>query len=143
MDIPELAGMVVPYLTTVAGAYGGAVVQRVVDQSADATADGGVRVGRRLLQRLLGSGRSAQIEQVVTEMGEQPDDEAGRDLLRALVIKALSEDDRLARDVTKLLDDAGRSEGWSVSVTGSHGVQMGRHNTQTNHFGLSPADRPQ
>ncbi|RAO15240.1 RIP homotypic interaction motif-containing protein [Micromonospora noduli] len=132
MDVPELAGVVVPYLTAVAGAYGGAVVQRVVDQSADATAGAGMSVGRRVLRRLLGSGRSAQIGQAVTEVGEQPDDEASRELLRAVVVKALSEDAQLAVDVVRVLGDAGVHG--SVTVLGSQGVQVGSHNTQTNHF---------
>ncbi|MFI6131180.1 hypothetical protein [Micromonospora sp. NPDC051141] len=136
MGVPELAGVVMPYVTAVAGAYGGAVVQRVVDQSADATADAGLGVGRRLLRRLLGSGRSAQIGQAVTEVGEQPDDETGRELLRALVMKALSEDTGLATDVARVLADAGVPG--AVTVIGSQGVQVGSHNTQTNHFGLSP-----
>jgi len=134
----ELAGVVVPYLTTVAAAYGGAVVQRVVDQSADATADAGVGIGRRVLRRLLESGRSAQVGQAVTEVGEQPDDEAGRELLRAVVLKALSEDAELAADVARVLSEAGVSGGWSVTVLGSQGVQVGSHQTQTNYFGPVP-----
>ncbi|MFF5182110.1 hypothetical protein ACFY2Q_29225 [Micromonospora sp. NPDC000316] len=137
VGVPELAGVVVPYLTAVAAAYGGAVVQRVVDQSADATAEAGVGVGRRVLRRLLGSGRSGQIVLAVTEVGEQPDDEAGRELLRAAVVTALSEDAQLAEDVARVLADAGVS-GWSVTVLGSQGVQVGSRNTQTNHFGLAP-----
>ncbi|SCL53445.1 RIP homotypic interaction motif-containing protein [Micromonospora chersina] len=140
MSVVELTGVVVPYLTAVAGAYGGAVMQRVVDQSADATADAGLGVGRRLFQRLLGSSRSAQIGQAVTEVGEQPDDAASRELLRAVVVKALSEDAQLAKDVAQILADAGVS-GWSVTVLGSQGVQVGSHNTQTNNFGPDPDGR--
>ncbi|MFG1883773.1 hypothetical protein [Micromonospora sp. NPDC049102] len=134
MDVPELAVVLVPHLTAVAGAYGGAVVQRVVDQSADATADAGVRVGRQLLQRLLGSSRSAQIGQAVTDVGERPDDAASRERLRAVVVEVLSEDTQLTRDVAQVLADAGMS-GWSVTTLGSQGVQVGSYNTQTNHFG--------
>ncbi|MFG3553699.1 hypothetical protein ACGGAQ_04860 [Micromonospora sp. NPDC047557] len=137
MDVPELVGVVVPHLTAVAGAYGGAVVQRVVDQSADVTADAGVGVGRRLLQRLLRSGRSAQIGQAVTEVGEQPDDRASRERLRAVVVEALSEDAQLTKDVARVVADAGMP-GWSVTTLGSQGVQVGSHNTQTNYFGPAP-----
>ncbi|MET8083946.1 hypothetical protein [Micromonospora sp. NPDC005237] len=135
MGAVELAGVAVPYLATVAGAYGGAVVQRVVDQSADVTADAGVGVGRRLLRRLLGSGRSVQIGQTVTEVGEEPDDEAGREVLRAVLVKALSEDAGLAEDVARVLADAEVTG--AVTVQGSQGVQVGSQNTQTNHFGSS------
>lgn len=114
-------------------------MQRVVDQSADATADAGLGVGRRVLRRLLGSGRSAQIGEAVTEVGEQPDDEAGREVLRAVVVKALSEDAQLAEDVARVLADAGVHG--PVTVLGSQGVQVGSHNTQTNNFGASSDGR--
>lgn len=65
-----------PFLSAVAGAYGGAVVQRVTDQGADAAAGVTVGWGRRLMARLLGSSRGRQVGEAVTDLGENADDPA-------------------------------------------------------------------
>jgi hypothetical protein len=45
-----------------------------------------------------------------------------------------------ARAVMELVDAVGAQAGkYAVTVSGSHGVQVGDHNTQTNTFGPGPA----
>lgn len=132
VDVGEVAGAVVPFLSATAGAYGSAVVQRVTDQSAAATADATVGWGRRLLGRFLLSPRSEQVGAAVTDVAENPGDEAFTAALYAQVRRALAEDGLLAGEVAGLLAEAGVSGGrFTVSVSGSTGVQVGDHNTQT------------
>jgi hypothetical protein len=136
VDAGELAGAVMPYLAAAASVYGGAVVQRVADQAADATTEASVGLGRRLLRRLSGSARAAQIEDAVADLGGQPDDEAQAGIVRAQVRKALTDDPALADEIAQMLAAAGHGGGrYSVTVTGSQGVQIGDRNTQTNTFG--------
>jgi hypothetical protein len=111
-------------------------VKRVADEAGDASADATVTLGRRLLRRLFASSRSAQIEASVVELAARPDDEASADVVRAQVRRALTEDADLAATLVRMLADAGAIGGdRSVTVTGSQGVQVGDHNTQTNTFG--------
>ncbi|MFF5082596.1 RIP homotypic interaction motif-containing protein [Actinoplanes sp. NPDC000266] len=138
-DLGVLVQDVVPYVTAAAGVYGGAVVQKVTDAAADAGADATVGIGRRLLRRLFTSGRRDQIEAAVVEVGESPDDEASAAVLRAQLLKALSQDPQLRQDLSQILGEAGvGADRYKVTVSDSQGVQIGSHNTQTNTF-TSPA----
>jgi hypothetical protein len=102
----DLAGAVLPYVTAVAGAYGARVVEKVRDAAADKTADAAVGVGRRLLRRLFTSGRAAQLEDAVRELGEQPGDQASELVLHAQLVKTLTADPQLAVDLAQILADA-------------------------------------
>lgn len=124
----------VPFLSAVAGAYGGAVVQRVTDQGADAAADATVGWGRRLLARLLGSPRGRQVGDAVTDLGENADDPAFTAAVYAQVKRALAEDAELAGQIAALVAEAPAEAAagkYRVTVTGSTGVQVGDGNTQT------------
>ncbi|BCJ65686.1 hypothetical protein GCM10009779_02710 [Polymorphospora rubra] len=136
-----MAGAVVPFLSAAAGVYGSAVVQRVTDRGADVTADVAVGWGRRLMGLFLGSSRSAQVGAAVTDVAENPDDEAFTAALFAQVRRALAEDDRLAGEVAAILAEAGVAGGskFTVTVSGSTGVQVGDHNTQTITMAPPPA----
>ncbi|MET7424532.1 RIP homotypic interaction motif-containing protein [Dactylosporangium sp. NPDC005555] len=130
IDIGEVTSAVVPFVSAAVGAYGTAVVQRVVDQAGDATADATVGVGRRVLRRLFLSGRGAQIEDAVADLGTAPADEDLADLVRAQISAALARDPELAAEIAGMLPDRP-----GVTIVNSRGVQVGDHNTQTNHFG--------
>lgn len=108
-------------------------MQRVTDRGAEATADVAVGWGRLLLGLLLVSSRAEQVGAAVTDVAENPGDEAFTAALFAQVRRALAEDDRLAAEVAGLLAEAGVSGGsrFTVTVSGSTGVQVGDHNTQT------------
>lgn len=136
VDAGSLAGAVLPYLTATVAAYGHAVVDRVTSSADDAVDDRSVRLGRRLLGRLLTSGRTEQVREAVAELGEHPEDDSGADLLRAQVRKALTDDAQLHQDITDILAEQGRGSpgNYIVTITGGQGVQVGDGNTQTNTF---------
>jgi hypothetical protein len=138
-DLGVLVQDVVPYVSAVAAAYGGAVVQKVTDVASDASADATVGLGRRLLRRLFTSGRADQVRAAVAEVGEQPGDEASVGVLRAQLLKALSKEPELAEELSQMLGEAGvGGDRYTVTVTGSQGVQVGSGNTQTNTFSSPP-----
>ncbi|BEL05658.1 hypothetical protein Q0Z83_038490 [Actinoplanes sichuanensis] len=124
-----------PFVTAAAGAYGGAVVQKVSDAAADAGAQATVGVGRRVLRRLFTSGRGEQVQAAVVELAEAPEDEASVDAVRAQLVEALSQDRQLVTDLARDLADAGvGGDRYTVTVSGGQGVQVGSHNSQTNTF---------
>ncbi|MFD0585822.1 hypothetical protein [Dactylosporangium darangshiense] len=125
-----------PYLSGVAGAYGSAVVQRVSNGAADATADATLGAGRQFPRRLFGSSRASQVQSAVVDLAGQPDDEGLADVLRAQVRAALAADASLLADVVPLLGAVGGN--FTVTVSGSQGVQVGDGNTQTNTFNAPP-----
>lgn len=133
VDLGVLVQDVMPYLTGAAAVYGGAVVQKVTDAAGDAGADATVSLGRRLLRRLFASKRGDQVREAVTELGEQPGDKSAA-VLKAQVMKALTQEPGLADDLAQLLGG-----NYQVVVTNSQGVQVGSHNTQTNTFQSPPA----
>ncbi|MEV8507768.1 hypothetical protein AB0368_23510 [Actinoplanes sp. NPDC051475] len=136
-DLGEVAADIVPYVSAAAAAYGGAVVQRVTDAAADSGADASVRLGRRLLTRLFLSRRAEQVKDAVRELGEDPGDEATADLVRAQILKALSDDPELAAELAGMVQPGG-GDRYTVSVTSSSGFQIGSHNTQTNTWTSRP-----
>ncbi|MET8148728.1 hypothetical protein ACIBSW_12735 [Actinoplanes sp. NPDC049668] len=135
-----MAQDVVPYVTAAAAVYGGAVVQKVADAAGDAGADATVSLGRRLLRRLFASRRGDQVRAAVVEVGEQPDDEASVAVLRAQVLKALSQEPALVEELSRMLGQAGAGgDRYTVTVSGGQGVQVGSGNTQTNTFTSPPS----
>jgi hypothetical protein len=138
-DLGVVVQDVLPYFSAAAGAYGGAVVQRVTDAAEDAAADATVGLGRRLLRRLFTSGRGEQVQAAVVEVGEQPGDDASVAVLRAQLLKALSQEPQLLEDVSRMLAEAEvGGDRYTVTISGSQGVQVGSGNTQTNTFSTSP-----
>ncbi|XVU27228.1 hypothetical protein ACQPZJ_09345 [Actinoplanes sp. CA-054009] len=138
-DLGVLVQDVIPFVSAAAGVYGGAVVQKVTDAAADAGADATVGVGRRLLRRLFASGRGEQIRAAVVEVAESPEDEASVEILRAQLVKALSRDPQLLRDLSQILGEAGvGADRYMVTISGGQGVQIGSGNTQTNTFTSPP-----
>jgi len=134
IEVGELAGTVVPFLSAAAGAYGSAVVTKATEQGTDAAADATVGVGRKLLGRLLGSSRSAQVGAAVTDLGENPGDEAFAAAVFAQVKRALAEDGELRDDIAAMVAAAPAQPGtFTVTVTGSTGVQIGNHNVLSVH----------
>jgi hypothetical protein len=83
-----------------------------------------------VLRRLFGSGRGAQVQAAVADLAEAPDDEELTDLVRAQIRTALARDPQLAEEIAGMLPARP-----GVTITNSRGVQVGDHNTQTNHFG--------
>ncbi|MFI7544441.1 hypothetical protein [Actinoplanes sp. NPDC049599] len=132
IEVGELAGTVVPFLSAAAGAYGSAVVAKVSERGSDAAADATVGVGRRLLDRLLASRRSAQVGAAVTDLGENPDDDAFAAAVFAQVKRALAEDAELAEEIAAIVAAAPvRGDTFTVTVTNSTGVQVGNNNVQS------------
>ena len=124
-----------PFVTAAAGAYGGAVVQKVSDAAADVGAEVTVGMGRRLLRRLFVSGRGEQVQAAVVGLAETPEDEASVSVVRAQVLKALSQEPQLVADLAQLLGEAEvGGDRYTVTVSGGQGVQVGSGNTQTNTF---------
>jgi len=135
VDVGELSGAVIPYLAAAAAAYGGAVVQRTADGAVDVAADATASIGRRLLRRLLDSQNSSQVRDAVSLLGEQPGSEAFAELVQIQVRRLLTDDVRLASDLTKLLSGSSASPAAAVTISGSQGVQIGDRNVQRNVFG--------
>ena len=134
IEVGELAGTVVPFLSAAAGAYGSAVVTKATEQGTDAAADATVGLGGRLLGRLLTSRRSAQVGAAVTDLGENPDDEAFAAAVFAQVKRALSEDVELTEQIAAMIAAAPvRGDTFTVTVTNSTGVQVGSNNVLSVH----------
>lgn len=139
IEVGELAGTVVPFLSAAAGAYGSAVVSKATEQGTAAAADATVGVGRRLLERLLSSRRSAQVGAAVTDLAENPADEAFTAAVFAQVRRALAEDGELAAEIAAMVAASPvRADTYTVTVTNSTGVQVGRDNTLNLHQPPSP-----
>ncbi|MEV6842190.1 hypothetical protein [Actinoplanes sp. NPDC051411] len=139
VDLGVLAQDLVPYVSAAAAAYGGALVDKVTEVAGDAGADATVGLGRRLLRRLFASERGEQVRVAAVEVGQQPGDEASVAVLRAQLLKALSQEPQLAQDVSQLLAQAKvGGERYTVTVSGGQGVQVGSGNSQTNNFSSVP-----
>jgi len=101
VDIPALAGQVMPYITAAIAAYGAAVWTKAQDTMADET----VSLGRRLLQRLARREESRpQLEAAVADVAESPRDEDFVAALRGQIKKALAADAQLAADIEAMLN---------------------------------------
>ena len=132
MDVGVLAGDMVPYVSAVAGAYGGAVLEKLKSEGTDAAADATIGLGRKLLNTVLRRSPAAPaIEAAVVELADDADDQDLRDILGARLKRALAADPELAAEIGALLQEAPRG----ITITGSQGIQIGDSNTMTNHFG--------
>jgi hypothetical protein len=91
---------------------------------------------RDALKRRLAGKRAAQA--AVEEYTVDPD--SWRTVAEAYLGQAEAEKDKALLDaasaVLSAADPAGASDGkYAVQILGAHGVQVGDHNTQTNHYG--------
>jgi hypothetical protein len=106
-ELGEVVGQVVPYVTAAAGAYGGAVLERVREQAADATATATVGLGSRILRLLLGrSSNQPALEGAVMDVAEDPNDADSVAQLRVQLRKALQADPELLEELAALLPEA-------------------------------------
>ncbi|TYB49530.1 hypothetical protein [Actinomadura chibensis] len=127
-DLVQLAGDVAQYVTTAAGAYGGAVLARTREQAADATAG----LGRRLAQRIFGvRAEGEEVPEALADVIDDPDDQAA---LREAVRRALSADAELAAQVQEWVRDA-RGAGVRVVTSGERSPAV-----HTNHGVIATGD---
>lgn len=102
-DLVQLATDVTQYVTTAAGAYGGAVLARTQDQAADAT----VGFGRRLAQKIFGVREEGEeVPEALADVIDDPDDGDNQAALRKAIRKALAADAELAEQVGAMLAEA-------------------------------------
>ncbi|AEV85729.1 hypothetical protein ACWT_4707 [Actinoplanes sp. SE50] len=135
VDLNELSTSVLPYVSAVAGAYGSAVLDKVKDAAAEDGADATVSWGRKLLSRLFAGKRGEKVSDAVRELAADPADEASLALVRAQILKALTEEPSLATEVRELLQAATPAgDQYQVIITRSQGIQIGSRNTQTNTY---------
>lgn len=140
-ELSELVRDVVPYVSATAAAYGGAALQRTADAVEDAAVDATVGLGKRLLRRLLASNRSAQVQAAVAEVAQEPTDEAATGVLRAQLLKAVTDDPGLADDLRHILRNAGvLGDEHRTTISHSQGIQVGTGNVQHNNH--LPRPRP-
>ncbi len=90
-----------PYMTAAIGAYGGAVLSRAEDAAVDATANLGRRMLRAGWHRR--TGQRAELERVVQEVAEDPNDTDAVGSLRNQIKRAVREDADLLRELADLL----------------------------------------
>jgi hypothetical protein len=135
IDLEAVAQAVVQHLGALAGSYGRDVTQQVADEAGDAAVDATMSIGRKLLRRLLKSRRAAQVEQSLTDLGEQPDSAAAADVFLAQVRMALEAEPALTEQIAEILERASGERGkYHVRIESGQGVQVGDHNTQHNTF---------
>ncbi|TYC18983.1 hypothetical protein FXF65_03130 [Actinomadura syzygii] len=114
-DLVRLAGDVSQYVTTAAGAYGGAVLARTQEQAADAT----VGFGRRLAQRIFGvRAEGEEVPEALADVIDDPDDGDNQAALRKAIRKTLVADAELAAQVRGWMSDA-PGDGTRVVTTGA------------------------
>jgi hypothetical protein len=115
-DIVAVATAAVPYVTAAVSAYGAAVLSRIQETAADATVNTGGRVLRRLLQR---NESAPAIEAAVLDLAADPADSDRQVALRLQIRKALAEDDRLAADISRIVNGGATT---IISATGERSV---------------------
>jgi hypothetical protein len=100
-EIVQFMEQAAPYMTAAIGAYGAAVLSRAEDVAADATAN----LGRRMLHAVWHrrTGQRAELERVVQEVAEDPDDMDAISSLRNQLKRAVREDADLLRELAELL----------------------------------------
>lgn len=131
-DLVQVAAEVTQYVSTAAGAYGGAVLARTQDQAADAT----VGFGRRLAQKIFGVRQEGEeVPEALADVIDAPDDGDNQAALRKAIRKALAADAELAEGVGAMLAEAPgavRAGGGSNVVASSqidgYNIQIGRAN---------------
>ena len=121
-EVVTLAAEVVPFASSAAAAYGGAVLARVREDAADST----VELGRRLLQRIFGTRSEHEpIPEPVADVVADPADEDALAALRLAVRKALATDPGLQDEINDILSQAQVTISENVSNTISGGKQFG------------------
>lgn len=100
-DIVQFVEQAGPYLTAAIGAYGAAVLTRAEDAAVDATANLGRRMLRAVWHRR--AGQRAELERVVYEVAEDPNDTDAIGSLRNQIKRAVREDADLLRELADLL----------------------------------------
>jgi hypothetical protein len=113
-----------PYMTAAIGAYGGAVLSRAEDAAVDATANLGRRMLRAVWHRR--TGQRAELERVVQEVAEDPNDTDAVGSLRNQIKRAVREDADLLRELADLLAAAPPG---SVMAFGRAAVATGKADT--------------
>jgi len=98
----DLVAAVLPYLTTLATAYGTAVLDQVRNEAADATTEATVGAGRRLLRRL----RAGPVGEAVVKVGAEPGNPHRVTVLRMQLQDAFAADPEMAAEFTTLLTQA-------------------------------------
>jgi hypothetical protein len=140
----DLAGVVhalLPYVNAAAVGSGGAGIETMNDDASVAAADTSVALGRRLLRWLVRRSADAPaIEAAVVEFGKHHGDTDLAAAVETQLMTALVRDPELAREIAEILERAGAVPRgrFTVTASGSRGVQVGNRNTQTNIFGAPP-----
>lgn len=98
-EFAELVNDAWPYVTAAVSGYGATVLKSSEEAAADAT----VGWGRRILQRIFGTGEAPE---AVTDLAEDPMDTDLQAALRVQIRKALVSDRDLADHVRELLAQA-------------------------------------
>ncbi|MET7696893.1 hypothetical protein [Streptomyces sp. NPDC005485] len=114
MDIVQLVEQAGPYLTAAVGAYGVAVFTRAESAAVDATANLGWRILQAVWCRRDEQGQ-AELEALVQDTADAPDDADAAAALRQQIKRALREDAELLAELARLLPSAGET----VNVTAS------------------------
>jgi hypothetical protein len=132
-----------PYMTAAIGAYGGAVLSRAEDAAVDATANLGRRMLRAVWHRR--TGQKAELERVVREVAEDPNDTDAVGSLRNQIKRAVREDPDLLRELADLLDAAPPgsviASGRAAVATGRAGTAVSGDGNVTIYHGV-PAEKP-
>jgi hypothetical protein len=117
-EVVEIVNEVWPYAVAALSVYGDAVLKG----SGEATADATVGWGRRLLQRIFGTGDAPE---ALTDVVVAPDDEDLQAALRVQIRKALA-DEEVRAAVTEILAEAsGDVPATTVTNTVSHSTIEG------------------
>jgi hypothetical protein len=102
-EVASLAAEMTPYVSAAVGAYGGAVLAKARDEAADAT----VGLGRRLLQRIFGSGGEGEpLPEPLSVLAADPDDGDAKAAVRLAIRQVLADDPALQAEVRSLLASA-------------------------------------
>jgi predicted nucleotide-binding protein (sugar kinase/HSP70/actin superfamily) len=110
----QLAGEITPYVTAAASAYGAAVLTQTQEEAATAT----VAFGRRMAQRIFGTGAEGEeMPEALADVIEDSEDGDNRAALRKAIRKALEADADLAAEAERVLHQA-RQAGAHVTTFG-------------------------
>ncbi|MFG3662404.1 hypothetical protein [Streptomyces sp. NPDC047706] len=104
VDVAQLVEQSWPFVGAAVGAYGTAVLTRAGDAGATATVSMGQRVLHRLWRRLESR---PHLLRAVEGAARDPEDDDAQAALRSEIRRLLREDEELARDLARLLSDAG------------------------------------
>lgn len=110
IEIAVLAGELMSYVVAAVRAFG----DRVLNQAQDDVAEATIGLGRRVLQRIFGTGQAGKsLPGPVADVVADPQDEDAVAALRLAIRKALAADPQMHAEVEQMLAGAG------VSITAS------------------------